>query len=213
MAMTVAYIQEHGYDTKESLENSFSEIKKQASSPRKDLKSIEDKLRRINGQLHYTGQYLANKSVYQQFCKSKHKGQFRKEYSAEITLYETARKVLKEHSADGKLPSMKLLKAEKERLLQKKKEAQNKYHYYRDYQKELLTVCSKVNMILGQPHSRQPEKHGYILRMVCCCHNYSWKDSFYRKSFCHNPSASKSVKVNFFSIQIEMELSALFFIS
>lgn len=68
------------------------------------------------------------------------------------------RKVLKEHSADGKLPSMKLLKAEKERLLQKKKEAQNKYHYYRDYQKELLTVCSNVNMILGQPHSRQPEK-------------------------------------------------------
>ena len=44
MARTVAYIQEHGYDTKESLENSFSDIKKQAFSSRKDLKSIEDKL-------------------------------------------------------------------------------------------------------------------------------------------------------------------------
>ena len=158
MARTVAYIQEHGYDTKESLENSFSDIKKQASSSRKDLKSIEDKLRGINEQIHYTGQYLANKSVYQQFCKSKHKGQFRKEHPAEITLYETARKFLKEHSADGKLPSIKLLKAEKERLLQKKKEARNKYHYYHDYQKELYTVCSNVDMILGQTHGRQTEK-------------------------------------------------------
>ena len=31
------------------------------------------------------------------------------------SLYEAARKILKEHSEDGKLPSMKLLKAEKEK--------------------------------------------------------------------------------------------------
>ena len=42
----------------------------------------------------------------------------------EIALYEAARKFLKEQSENGKLPSMKLLKAEKEKLLQQKKEAQ-----------------------------------------------------------------------------------------
>lgn len=158
MAKTVAYIQEHGYDTRDSLEASFKEIKNLASSSRKELKSIEGRLKTTNEQIHYTGQYLANKSVYQQFYKSKNKGQFRKEHSAEITLYETARKFLKEHSADGKLPSMKLLKSEKEQLLQKKQQAQKNYHYYRDYKKELDTVCSNVDMILGQPHSRQTEK-------------------------------------------------------
>ncbi|MBC5746033.1 rlx protein [Lachnospiraceae bacterium MD308] len=158
MAKTVAYIQEHGYDTRDSLEDSFAKLKNQASSSRKELKSIEDKLRATNEQIHYTGQYLANKSVYQQFCKSKNKGQFRKEHSAEIILYETARKFLKEHSTDGKLPSMKLLKTEKEQLLQNKKQAQKNYHYYRDYKKELYTVCSNVDTILGHPHSRQNEK-------------------------------------------------------
>lgn len=158
MAKTVAYIQEHGYDTRDSLEKSFSEIKSHASGSRKDLKSVEDKLRKVNEQIHYTGQYLANKSVYQQFCKAKNKGQFRQEHSAEIALYETARKFLKEQSADGRLPSMKLLKAEKDNLLQRKKEAQKTYHYHRDYQKELNTVCSNVNMILGRPHDRQTEK-------------------------------------------------------
>ena len=158
MAKTVAYIQERGYNTRDSLEDSFSEVKNLASSSRKVLKDTEDKLRILNEQIHYTGQYLANKSVYRQFCRSKHKGQFREEHSAEIALYESARKFLQGQSADGRLPSIKLLKAEKEQLLHKKKEAQKTYHYYRDYQKELNTVCSNVDKILGQARARQPEK-------------------------------------------------------
>ena len=150
MAKTVAYIQERGYDTRDSLEDSFSEVKNLASSSRKVLKDTEDKLRILNEQIHYTGQYLANKSVYRQFCRAKHKGQFREEHPAEIALYESARKFLQGQSADGRLPSIKLLKAEKEQLLHKKKEAQKTYHYYRDYQKELNTVCSNVDKILGQ---------------------------------------------------------------
>ena len=158
MAKTVAYIQEHGYDTRDSLEDAFEDVRNRASSSRKVLKSIEDNLRTINEQIHYTGQYLANKSVYQEFYKTKNKGQFRKKHSAEIALYETARKFLKEHFADDRLPSMKLLKSEKEQLLQKKKEAQKTYHYYHDYKKELHTVCSNVDMILGQTHTRSFEK-------------------------------------------------------
>ena len=158
MAKTVAYIQEHGYNTRDSLEDSFSEIKSHASISRKELKSVEDNLRKVNEQIHYTGQYLANKSVYQKFVKAKNKGQFRQEHPMEIALYEAARKFLKEQSENGKLPSMKLLKAEKEKLLQQKKEAQKTYHYFRDYQKELNTVCSNVDKILGQPNTRQPEK-------------------------------------------------------
>ena len=158
MAKTVAYIQEHGYNTRESLEDSFSEIKSHASISRKELKSVEDNLRKVNEQIHYTGQYLANKSVYQKFVKAKNKGQFRQEHPTEIALYEAARKFLKEQSADGKLPSMRLLKSEKEKLLQQKKDAQKTYHYYRDYQKELNTVCSNVDKILGQTHTRQPGK-------------------------------------------------------
>ena len=56
--------------------------------------------------------YYKNES-YQQFCKAKNKGQFRKEHTTEIALYEAARKFLKGQSTDGRLPSMKLLKAEK----------------------------------------------------------------------------------------------------
>ena len=122
----------------------------------------ESRLRQVNEQIHYTGQYLANKSVYSQFLKSKNKGQFRQEHSAKLALYEAAVKFLKEKSSDGKLPNLQTLKAEKEKLLVQKKEAQEKYYYYRDYQKELNTVCANIHAALGQVnsrpvHQREPE--------------------------------------------------------
>ena len=120
MAKTVAYIQEHGYDTEDDLKAAFDEAQAQTTEMRKTLRSTEKKLREVNEQIHYTGQYLANKSVYREFLTCKNKKKFRLEHQTEITLYETARKILKEHSEDGKLPSMKLLKAEKEKLAARK---------------------------------------------------------------------------------------------
>ena len=160
MAKTVAYVQEHGYDTQDSLQTAFSEAQSQAADMRKTLHSTEQKLKEVNEQIHYTGQYLANKSIYSQFLKSKNKKQFRQEHQTEITLYETARKILKEQSDAGKLPSMKSLKAEKEKLTALKDSQYKAYQNLRGYEKELKTVCANVDVILGNGHSRQhePEK-------------------------------------------------------
>ena len=73
MVKTIAYIQEHEYDTREILEDKFSSIKEQISFSRKQLKDVESELKDLNQQLHYTGQYLANKAVYAQFRKSKNR--------------------------------------------------------------------------------------------------------------------------------------------
>jgi hypothetical protein len=42
-------------------------------------------------------------------------------------------------------------------LLRQKKAHLDEYHYYRDYQKELHTVCSNVDMILQDKHHPQRE--------------------------------------------------------
>ena len=63
MAKTVAYVQEHGYDSLDALETSFLSVKDHTDTFRKNLKSTEKDLREINEQLHYTGQYLANKAI------------------------------------------------------------------------------------------------------------------------------------------------------
>lgn len=162
MALTVAYVQEHGYDTREIMEDALTKAKTQADISRKSLKATEDRLRDINEQIHYTGQYLANKPIYEQFSKAKNRGRFRQEHSSEIALYEAALKFLKgkssHNTADGnttyKLPSLKVLKAEKENLVEEKNTKKEMYRHCRDCQKELDTVCSNVDAILSQTRIR-----------------------------------------------------------
>ncbi len=166
MAETLIYIQEHGYDTREILENRLAEAKAETGFSKKTLKKTEERLKKVNEQIHYTGQYLANKAVYGQFLKAKNKGRFRQEHAAQITLYETAARFLKEKAASdtdspvpGKLPSLKLLKEEKAGLIKKKESEQAAYQRNRDRQKELDTVCSNVSAILGKQEPQvQAEK-------------------------------------------------------
>ena len=105
---------------------------------------MESELKNLNQQLHYTGQYLANKSVYAQFRKSKNKQKFRQEHSAELTFYEKAVTSLKEKNGTQPLPTMKQLREQKEKLLTQKDTLQKQYDYYRDYQKELHTVYNGI---------------------------------------------------------------------
>ncbi len=79
--------------------------------------------------------------------------QFRQEHSAKIALYETALKFLKGKANGGKIPTLQTLKAEKEKLLEEKKERQEKYYSYREQKKELDTVCTNIRAALGQTHT------------------------------------------------------------
>ena len=158
IAKTLSYVQEHGYETLESIEGRLAELKGQTSSSLKELKDTEARLRQVNEQIHYTGQYLANKSVYAQLRRSKNKVQFRQEHSAKIALYETALKFLKGKANGGKIPTLQALKAEKEKLLEEKKERQEKYYSYREQKKELDTVCTNIHSALGQQRNSLVQK-------------------------------------------------------
>ena len=111
MAKTVAYIQEHGYDTQEKLQDTTDTIQSKMAKARSDAKLTEAKLKKVNEQIHYLGQYLSTKSVYADFLKSTNKKDFRQNYADEIAKYEEALQFLKQNSQDGKLPTMKDLRS------------------------------------------------------------------------------------------------------
>ena len=155
MARTISYVQEHGFDTRQDLMAALEDSQSQAGDMRKALRTTEQRLRDVNEQIHYTGQYLANKNVYSQYLKSRNKKRFRQEHQTEIALYETAQKFLKEKSGTDRLPSMKSLKEEKEKLTRLKDSQYAAYQNLREYHGELKTVCSNVDMILGNSRSQQ----------------------------------------------------------
>ena len=157
MAQTVAYIQEHGYNSLEDFHTALDEASDQTSAARKSLKDTEQQLKDVNEQIHFTGQYLAYKIVYADYRKSRNKDKFYEEHRAELSLYDTALRTLKEKSAGNKLPSMKALYAEKDRLIELRDSQREDFSNRRDYERELRTVSANIDMILGKSHEQEQQ--------------------------------------------------------
>lgn len=157
MAQTVAYIQEHGYDSLEDFHTALDQASDQTSVTRKSLKDTEQQLKDVNEQIHFTGQYLAYKNVYADYRKSRNKDKFYEEHRAELSLYDTALRTLKEKSGGNKLPSLKALYAEKDRLIELRDSQREDFSNRRDYERELRTVSANIDMILGKSHEQEQQ--------------------------------------------------------
>ena len=157
MAQTVAYIQEHGYDSLEDFHTALDQASDQTSATRKSLKDTEQQLKDVNEQIHFTGQYLAYKNIYADYRKSRNKDKFYEEHRAELSLYDTALRTLKEKSVGNKLPSMKALYAEKDRLIEVRDMQREDFSNHRDYERELRTVSANIDMILGKSHEEEQQ--------------------------------------------------------
>ena len=157
MAQTVAYIQEHGYNSLEDFHTALDQASDQTSAARKSLKDTEQQLKDVNEQIHFTGQYLAYKNVYADYRKSRNKDKFYEEHRAELSLYDTALRTLKEKSNGNKLPSMKALYAEKDRLIELRDTQREDFSNRRDYEREFRTVSANIDMILGKSYEQEQQ--------------------------------------------------------
>lgn len=157
MAQTVAYIQEHGYDSLDDFHAALDQAADQTSVSRKSLKDTEQQLKDVNEQIHFTGQYLAYKNVYADYRKSRNKDKFYEEHRAELSLYDTALRTLKGKSGGNKLPSMKVLYTEKNRLVELRDRQREDFSNHRDYELKLRTVSANIDMILGKNREKEQE--------------------------------------------------------
>ena len=149
MANTLIFIQNQGYDTREDLEKQTSDIQMKMEEVQNHLSELTSKMKTLNSQIHYTGQYFASKSVYAEFLKSRNKKKFRQEHSSEIRSYEEARDWLKAFYPDGKMLSMKTLKSQKSELQVSIDAQKSVVKQFRDYHKELEIAGANVDAILG----------------------------------------------------------------
>ena len=157
MAQTVAYIQEHGYDSLDDFHAALNQASDQTSASRKSLKDTEQQLKDVNEQIHFTGQYLAYKNVYADYRRSHNKDKFYEEHRTELSLYNIALRTLKEKSSGHKLPSMKSLYAEKDRLVELRDRQREDFSNHRDCEWELRTVSMNIDMILGKNREQKQQ--------------------------------------------------------
>lgn len=149
MSKTITFLQENDIGTVEELHQLLSSTQSDFEERRIILKATEDRLKTVNLLIKNSGQYLANKKTYGEYLKAKNKKVFREEHASELLLYEAARKELKELCGDDKVPTLKQLRAEKEKLTTMKNQQYEDYSFSRAKLRELQTIQSNVDTILG----------------------------------------------------------------
>ena len=147
MAKTVCYIQENGFDSRDNLASKLEEIRAKLQAFRRTLQETEDHIQTLNEQIHYVGQYTSNKAIKTEFLKAKNKKRFWEQHGDELDQYEAAVKYIKEN-LNASVPSLKGLKQERDQLLRRKEAQRGTCKYFKDYEKELRTVCANVDAIL-----------------------------------------------------------------
>ena len=102
MAETLVWVQENNINDLTELNDLCKTAQANAQAAYERLSQAEDELYKINGQIHYAGQYLSTKEVQQQFMKAIFKKKFRAEHSKELDAYAESVKYFREEN-DGKM--------------------------------------------------------------------------------------------------------------
>ncbi|MDO5138221.1 MAG: relaxase/mobilization nuclease domain-containing protein [Oscillospiraceae bacterium] len=153
MARTVVFIQENGFDTREDLLERKAQVDRQVRSADFSLQEYNDEMRRINAQIHFTGQYYANRSVHADFLRSRQKKRFKETHHKELDLYDEAVHFF-EDNYEGSIPSLKDLKYRKEQLALERESLTDDLATLKKNAKELQTAVTNVDMILGSVPER-----------------------------------------------------------
>ena len=117
-ARTLNYLTENNLLQYADLEKKVEDVHSSYDRTGKELKGVEARLREIQPLIKNISNYQRLKPVYDAFQKAKDKPSFKTKHEAELVIFEAARSTLLAMQGDEKLPSLKTLQAEQQRLLE-----------------------------------------------------------------------------------------------
>ena len=117
-ARTLNYLTENNLLQYADLEKKVEDVHSSYNRTGKELKGVEARLREVQPLIKNISNYQRLKPVYDAFQKAKDKPGFKAKHEAELVIFEAARSTLLAMQGDEKLPSLKTLQAEQQRLLE-----------------------------------------------------------------------------------------------
>ena len=117
-ARTLSYLTENNLLQYADLEKKVEDVHSSYDRTGKELKVVEARLREVQPLIKNISNYQRLKPVYDAFQKAKDKPGFKAKHEAELVIFEAARSTLLAMQGDEKLPSLKTLQAEQQRLLE-----------------------------------------------------------------------------------------------
>ena len=148
-ARTLNYLTENNLLQYADLEKKVEDVHSSYDRTGKELKDVEARLREVQPLIKNISNYQRLKPVYDAFQKAKDKPGFKAKHEAELVIFEAARSTLLAMQGDEKLPSLKTLQAEQQRLLDEQQRLYDERAKLKKEVKQIETIKSNVDTFLA----------------------------------------------------------------
>ena len=148
-ARTLNYLTENNLLQYADLEKKVEDVHSSYDRTGKELKVVEARLREVQPLIKNISNYQRLKPVYDAFQKAKDKPGFKAKHEAELVIFEAARSTLLAMQGDEKLPSLKTLQAEQQRLLEEQQRLYDERAKLKKEAKHIETIKSNVDTFLA----------------------------------------------------------------
>ena len=148
-ARTLNYLTENNLLQYADLEKKVEDVHSSYDRTGKELKGVEARLREVQPLIKNISNYQRLKPVFDAFQKAKDKPGFKAKHEAELVIFEAARSTLLAMRGDEKLPSLKTLQAEQQRLLEEQQRLYDERAKLKKEVKQIETIKSNVDTFLA----------------------------------------------------------------
>ena len=148
-ARTLNYLTENNLLQYADLEKMVEDVHGSYDRTGKELKGVEARLREVQPLIKNISNYQRLKPVYDAFQKAKDKPGFKAKHETELVIFEAARSTLLAMQGDEKLPSLKTLQAEQQRLLDEQQRLYDERAKLKKEVKQIETIKSNVDTFLA----------------------------------------------------------------
>lgn len=152
MAKTLLYLQEHGIKSREELNTRADTASEKLSTLNGCIKKIDARIAEIAELRGQIIAYAKTREVFAEYKASRYSRKFFDAHADEIEQHRAAKRYFNAHGIE-KLPKIKTLNAEFEKLVTEKRSAYAEYRAIRDEQRELLVHRHNVEVFLGEEKS------------------------------------------------------------
>lgn len=157
-ARTLNYLTENNLLQYADLEKKVEDVHSSYDRTGKELKGVEARLREVQPLIKNISNYQRLKPVYDAFQKAKDKPGFKAKHEAELVIFEAARSTLLAMQGDEKLPSMKTLQAEQQRLLEEQQRLYDERAKLKKEARMIDTMKANVDIFLKPSVVQEPEQ-------------------------------------------------------
>ena len=156
-ARTLNYLTENNLLQYADLEKKVEDVHSSYDRTGKELKDVEARLREVQPLIKNISNYQHLKPVYDAFQKAKDKPSFKAKHEAELVIFEAARSTLLAMQGDEKLPSLKTLQAEQQRLLEEQQRLYDERARLKKEARMIDTLKANVDDFLKPSAERDQE--------------------------------------------------------